>query len=672
MLRARVHTLLPLLLLTVGCSDESTTGPEVGLDPANVVYPQTGEVCDNRCLAGDLAGGWNLTLTPMSAYNLEPYEVHDPTTRGSSVNGGWCGYRKSDGSFVACHMPVSWTKKYASAPDGAVSILGIDAGGTPRVVFKGFAPLPTIELLEYDRPESAACSTASLRKCTGGFRLKIDLRNSDWYNKDRIYIRGVTAGGSFYTLPDTGYVRSGTTFEWTWDEVWPGEPGSRIVVLYYPWDNNPTRMELSVPMYDASPELTLEAIPVQYTAPAGSAVQVTAGTDVLFEPSTPHATTMQVTGWEWTPSDPMAPPQSIPCGPGDAECSVEVVQDGTMKVSATVDGQTREATASVDVTQAPTFLTCTPALRGLEAICTVVANGHTIDVTRWRFTASPDIDVVRLSSSQEWGGIVVADGTVTVELRIDGELTSLTEPLWVTDRNWAWSDADWTYRQGQAPELGAPQPNTGSFTLGWNCSFPDCADGWVLPDISRGTPGGYATDQVADDGPNHGVWYITGSTFYIDRASNLNKHIFDRSDAASFILTGQLATDCSSILNPLDANWHELNAICKGLPVQDMITAAWAHEGYGINGKGGPAAGHQAYGEAAAAVNDLHAAVEGLSAMTEATLDAQVEDYFRVASSTIDAESQRVHQVHGNYPATYWWTYDLNQDTYVWHEWNPF
>lgn len=110
-----------------------------------------------------------------------------------------------------------------------------------------------------------------------------------------------------------------------------------------------------------------------------------------------------------------------------------------------------------------------------------------------------------------------------------------------------------------------------------------------------------------------------------------------------------------------------MNDRCQGNSTDAFYAAVWSHEGYG-----GPGAGHQAYGEAAAAINDPRAAVEDIVAPDAGTLDAIVLQRFSPLSNAIDTESARVEIIRGNYPASDWWTWDPAAGTYSIHTWAAF
>lgn len=436
------RTRIPLsqLLLVLACADGAPTAPDAAVEPSAYLEPELGARCDEQCLRGDIVGGWEVTGNPAIGTHITLRGVESPTTRGSSVSATYCLHRALDGDPYLCEVPRSWWKGHAGQPDGRVHIIGYDRHGQQqRVRFTGYAPRPTIELLEYDRPDAIQCGAGSF-KCTGPYRLKVEVRNSDWYGHDRITLIGMNADGAWWPLPDT-YVHVGNTFEWTWDNAWPGTPGSRIIAIYQPWrGSSDWQMELSVPLSDQSPPLALHASEAPVVGPDGPmAVQAEPGASVVFTPSAPGASLIEVFDWEWLPETAEGAHTNA-CAAGENPCTTNVYENGTMRVTARVDGQTRQATVGVTVQAAELLVACEPAsvVRGENITCTarVEPEGVPFEVQEWHFEGG---GYERSSSlpTVVWQGTAVVGGRVSVNALVDGEEATAEAFYEVLDRDWS-------------------------------------------------------------------------------------------------------------------------------------------------------------------------------------------------------------------------------------------
>lgn len=305
-------------------------------------------------------------------------------------------------------------------------------------------------------------------------------------------------------------------------------------------------------------------------------------------------------------------------------------------------------------------LTCPDRVeRGSQVSC--VVSPSSIAVQSWEFRGGP-FRVGEPGGSNEWVGDAVRGGTVTAEVVVDGRRQKLRASFVVTDRPWTWGPADWSYQQGAAPLVGTPMPNLEtSWLLGWNCTLPDCLRGWIIPDADQGDKSGYDLKEVPS-GPNKGLWYVTRAEFKIDRGSNLNPDALKSSDMRMPLTTSEAAA--CPLLQPdpdgiVRANWFMFNSVCKNVSAQDIIDAAWLHEGRGSKGNNG----HQSVGEAAAAQprNDPRFQLEVLYATNEADLDRAVVQALRNAAARIDRESDRVDRGKpGNWPGGTIWVWSFN------------
>jgi hypothetical protein len=153
----------------------------------------------------------------------------------------------------------------------------------------------------------------------------------------------------------------------------------------------------------------------------------TAGDTVRFTAEAPGSQSLEVLEWSWAPVDSAQQAQTASCQAGENPCVIPVHEAGEMTVTARVDGQVREATASVQLPVPDLRLDTSP-------VPALVAVGDTMV-----FTASTDRPANLLVTAWNWTtddgrGLttgcgpgfnpcarrVFEDGTMTVEALVNG------------------------------------------------------------------------------------------------------------------------------------------------------------------------------------------------------------------------------------------------------------
>jgi hypothetical protein len=289
-------------------------------------------------------------------------------------------------------------------------------------------------------------------------------------------------------------------------------------------------MEVSVPVSGVSPELTLDAVPVLYIGTSGpAAVQVTSGAQVDFIPTPTAATTphIEVESWEWTPADASQPAETETCNPGETPCRVPVFEDGTMRVTARVDGQNREATASVGLTEP--IVTCEPTIveRGDPITCTLSPADAVNDLVKWRF--EDDLGGVPVEWSVReatWTGPAVIGGTVTAILSGDGPHPQ--DSYTVSPRDWSDISAavitpSWT-RWGPEDQITAFVPK------------PEAVHDLGHVDYDRSDPD-ENTIAFPSSGPNVSYAYFSAVPYTVTAYVHVHPELAENSDfwAAQYV-----------------------------------------------------------------------------------------------------------------------------------------
>lgn len=220
------------------------------------------------------------------------------------------------------------------------------------------------------------------------------------------------------------------------------------------------------------------------------------------------------------------------------------------------------------------------------------------------------------SGGESWGGTMAVGGTVRATFTINTMPRAVQADVAVTGRGWSWSSDDWNFSAGAAPDLTASSGSLvfgAAIRLGWACNLPSCTAGFVRPDPAQGETGGYVISEITS-GPNEGVFFVSSASFHSNRGSNIRNDIIPGS-GVTFTSSDPAQANCSG------KNWYNMNQCMGGSPGA-IVSAVWAHEGYGYYGHG-----HQAYYEAAAAqaANDPAAQIDEMYATSFNSLDQAIK-----------------------------------------------
>jgi len=419
---------LPLTLLLSGCEDEPTAPldqvPEVP-QVEEYIVPVTGTQCGGGCLRGDVVSGWDVAYNAPSGRYMELKRTEStlPLTEGGQFSAVYCYYAEVDGAELGCTSVAWWSAGGSPTyPDRQVQVIGYEQSNIQRLTFTSMAPVPTLDLVSYERPDDPTCTTV----CWGEYKVKVELKDAEWYLYDRLYVWGRSAEGAVTEY--TGYatvVKDDDTFEFTFPYFGPTTPGSSIVVGYYPWQGLlEGYVEIVIPLTDPSPTLTLEAEEVFHLA-GPMAVSVAAGTPVDFTAAAPGATIIEYLGWKWIPADTSQPAQTGTCAAGVNPCSIPVMEGGTMEVTARVDGRVQTASATVGVSDVQLQVTASETVvePGQSVTFEATAPGATsIQNVVWTWTADegPSMTLPCMPGELQCTTQVFESGVMSCEATVDG------------------------------------------------------------------------------------------------------------------------------------------------------------------------------------------------------------------------------------------------------------
>ena len=433
MIRATTRTLLPIVVLLLACTDEDPTGLEsTEFEPQAYYIPNTALSCGSNCLPDDIEGAWWVATNPPSGetLSLELDPNPPPTTQGGKVQiREWCRTRKSDGYGYPCTAPAYYTQSAAAWPSRTVNIWAKEPSNITRATFTSTAPWPTVDVLHYERPSNPSCYVSySTTYCEGTYRLRLRLNNAGWYSTDRFYLTVLKPNGSRVSIGDASPVVTGEVLEWTWNTVGHADVGSSLVITYHPWDGKAEgKIEMLLPLRGDNPTLTLSAVEAPtFAVPEGmSLVQVQSGANVLFTPESVGGAFVEVESWEWTPADTSQAVSTMACAPAVTPCETRVFEEGTMKVTALVNGLRREATTVVGTFYPKLRLEASPivAAVGDPVTFTATAPGATyLDVTQWWWEGDdPSSNTLPCGPGEEGCTTTFeGSGTMFCEASVDG------------------------------------------------------------------------------------------------------------------------------------------------------------------------------------------------------------------------------------------------------------
>lgn len=301
-------------------------------------------------------------------------------------------------------------------------------------------------------------------------------------------------------------------------------------------------------------------------------------------------------------------------------------------------------------------LTCDSMIRGQSGACRVTGGAT---VLGWQFTGilgarllGQDSLVVVASATSDtvWSGVGVLLGVVSAFVQTGSTVDTLTAPWTVSPRtgpDWRWSEANWFFEQDGPAICGYSD-----FTLPFSGEFPgrlavnrrrsDCGDGGSIEPNLRTAPDAGTNVAQVSSGPNEGLWYITASTFHLDRVTEMNPFI--RPGGPIHLLpNGPDYSACKQALGlqgnpPINVSFHQFNTVCKGFDLNPMYDGIWAHEGLGTQDPldSATANGHEARRRIAARdlANDPNTLIEGF---TSPISPSTLRDLVRDSVLTVDA-----------------------------------
>lgn len=216
-----------------------------------------------------------------------------------------------------------------------------------------------------------------------------------------------------------------------------------------------------------------------------------------------------------------------------------------------------------------------------------------------------------------------------------------------------------------------PTPG-GTYLIGWNrtAGSPKNHCGAavrhrrILPILDLNPNAGYTVAAVPG-GPNGGRWYVTGASFHMARASNLNPSILPSAAKHRMRDTLQVRLCRTGMgLGPRDpvfANFYTFNKDCMGFPIDSLIDGAWGHEGHGFNG----GSGHEslAWGAAALPENNPYV-IEQYTGSSEPDLRRVIRIVVDGASGGIENRSADPLP-QANWPGGDVWMWDPSARKYV-------
>ncbi|UCF17016.1 MAG: hypothetical protein JSW59_06055 [Phycisphaerales bacterium] len=214
----------------------------------------------------------------------------------------------------------------------------------------------------------------------------------------------------------------------------------------------------------------------------------------------------------------------------------------------------------------------------------------------WQFDGEVDASEPTNTAST-WGGTIVESGTASCNVLLGGNTIGVSKSITCNART-GWALTPTFAADNEAGWGTFPNWDTGCV---YGRNRDRTTDGTLII-WPRGTnfQDGYTCTKVAS-GPNKDVWYISATTFVIDRESVINK----------FAKPG-----ATGVPNPPNVNWHEYNE-SKSVDADGCLQGLKNHEARGTAGNG---KGHQKFIEVEEAKKDVKAEIEDNVAASEAGL----------------------------------------------------
>lgn len=219
--------------------------------------------------------------------------------------------------------------------------------------------------------------------------------------------------------------------------------------------------------------------------------------------------------------------------------------------------------------------------RGNPVHCTVQSN-LAFTVLSWAFMGGGFIRSGD-GGGATWQGTAVIGGTVSATISVGQRDTVVAGAYSIMPRvGGIWTQTHWesqlSYVQGQG-SAGCAQsqrPIPGA-RLGWTGSLSGASScqGQQIEPIGSG---GYTLTQGS--GPNVGIWYVSGASFFVKSTSQLHPGM-----GTAYQLTNtQQETQCNSALgrpsgSPVTISFLAFNGTCQNVSGWgEFVDALWAHE----------------------------------------------------------------------------------------------
>ncbi|MEW5927755.1 MAG: hypothetical protein AB1941_09735 [Gemmatimonadota bacterium] len=318
-------------------------------------------------------------------------------------------------------------------------------------------------------------------------------------------------------------------------------------------------------------------------------------------------------------------------------------------------------------------------MRGGQVTCKVTLP-H-MSVTGWEFQPdSSNLATVHdASTSKEWTGPMVTDGTVVVHVTSASGARSFKAHIRVVSRA-SFGDSAWDWRAKWAYKdtvMAQPQPpfvnESGKTEIDYarNEAVEDRFAPRIMPDVWEPDPSkrGYTLIQVPPGGPNSGYWYVQSMSLHMHRRGRLNPFI-TQAATMNLPLDAALVRECKKHLGGgTTINFYRFN-LCKGKNVEDFLAGIRAHEGFGRNG----GTGHEGLAQAAAtlAENDPYKFSEHRVRSTREALDFVIRDNVPwMADRIVAASRDRQYQSdpigpRGNWGGTIWdWLVNITPNRFL-------
>lgn len=379
-----------------------------------------------------------------------------------------------------------------------------------------------------------------------------------------------------------------TLLKWTWvpDE---GEPvdltGCPLGTVHkYASPTCPDTIYTSGTMYTRTKQAggTIEQqdarVDVRPLSVTADRMDVDAGDTITFR-SKLGETPALITSWRWSGDS-----SSVTACAGDSLCPKFTSDTGTFTMvgSLTEGTLTLADTVTVRVRPATPILKCPSGVDwGATATCNIVLPNAGSPYTIGQWAAMPwalDDTIPGQSGVGTWGGRLVTSVNIAVHVRSAvSDTTFLEASIEVTRRSWTWTTPP-RWQRGGLGEIDACMP-TGYYGLmaGISCQ----GQPWPLltpgPDSLESL---VTVDNVADNGPNHTIWYVASRTVKMDLRTQII-HWY-RSDGDTYPLIGSptVINGCQSVLPGQEfVSMHAVNTQCAPLNAfADLLVFAWGHE----------------------------------------------------------------------------------------------